>query len=295
MAQGGFLDMQARATGILLFLCALVLGAITLVSELAPFSRGLAPLASDFSETWRPDLARVRSVDDAMRVLPAYIDRQHGSRDARVAAGIDQFVRERFYHGNSYISFHRNWLAAVAGAFWINLREPVVADEILRHRSALCNQQSIVFQELLKRYNIHYASVTMAWPDPQPSERGHFAVAARIDGNWIYFDTDLEAARRGVPVERVIDGSALPALYGDKPALLPKMQYAAAHGQIMLTHIDQYPAPRGALFQIVTEWLSNWAWLVFAALGAACFLVRPRQWPRGVIQLPYLGAHSPAG
>jgi hypothetical protein len=93
----------------------------------------------------------------------------------------------------------------------------------------------------------------------------------------------------------VIDGSALPALYGDKPVLLPKMQYAAAHGRIRLAHIDQYPAPRGALFQIVTEWLSNWAWLVFALLGAACFLVRPQQRARRIIQLPYLGVHSPAG
>lgn len=285
--------MWARAAGTILFLCFLIFGAMTAASQLIPFQRSSVPLAGELAETWRPDLARVRSVDDAMRVLPAYIDRQHGSREARVAAGIDQFVRERFYHGKSYISFHRNWLAWIAGAFWINLREPVMPDEILRHRSALCNQQAIVFQELLKRNNIHYASVLMGWPSSDPEGRGHFAVAAQIDRRWTYFDTDLEAARLNAPVERVIDGSALRVLYGDKPALLAQMQYAAAHNGISLAHIDQYPAPRGALFQILTEWLSSWAWLIFGLL-AACFLIRPRVRAPEVIPLPYLGAQSPA-
>lgn len=257
----------SRTLGTFFLLCFLIFATITVVARMLPRSRG--PVPAELGEDWYPDLSRVRSIDDAVRLLPRYIQREHGSRDARVAAAIDHFVRDRFFHAPSYLSARQDWLAVLASAFWVNLRIPVLPDDILDHRRAICSQQAIVFMELLKRFRIHYASVLISWPPDNLGSTGHFAVAARVDGRWIYFDPDEEAERSGVPVEQVISGSALSALYRQKPALLADMRRAAALGRIRLAHFDQNPAPRGGFFQTATEWFSAWGWLVFALLGAA--------------------------
>jgi hypothetical protein len=272
--EGGGMHFHQWA-GRLFLACFLLFTAMTAASRLLPHPH--APLPAEISEEWRPELAGVRSMDEAMRVLPAYIARERGSREARVAAAIDHFIRDRFVHGESLLSYHHNWIAALAGSVWINLRMPVLPDDILHHRRAICSQQSIVFMELLQRYNIHYASVLMSWPSPDRKARGHFAVAARVDGRWLYFDPDQEAAQVGIPIERVLDGSALAALYGDKPDLLGAMRYAAAHGQIVLAHVDRNPAPRGGFFQQGTEWLSRFGWLLFGLLALAEMLLRRRR------------------
>ena len=270
------LDMRLdRLAGRLFFACFLLFSVVTAASRWFPHPH--APVPADTAENWRPELARVRSIDDAMRVLPRYIAREQGSREARVAAGVNHFVRDRFVHGASLISYHHNWLAGLAGAIWINLRVPVLPDDILHHRHAICSQQAIVFMELLKRSNVHYAAVLMSWPSSDPFARGHFAVAARVDGRWLYFDPDQEAAVSGVPVEQVVDGSALQALYGDKPILLADLRYAAQHGTIRLAHFDRDPAPRAGLFQQVTEWLSRYGWLLFGLLTLAEMLARYRR------------------
>lgn len=263
-----------RAAGAFFFACFLFFAAMTAGTRM--IHRTHRPVPADLTETWRPDLANIRSVDDAMRMLPAYIAHQQGSREARIAAGIDQFVRDRFIHGDSLLGYRHNWLAAMAGSLWINLRVPVLPDDILHHRRAICSQQAIVFMELLKRHGIRYASVLMSWPSPDPAFRGHFAVAAFVDGRWLYFDPDQEAAKV-VPVARVLDGSALASLYGDKPELLDRMRYAAAHRQIRIAHVDAYPAPRGGLFQQVAEWLSLYGWLLFGLLALAEMLMRRRR------------------
>lgn len=271
-----------RLVGSCFLLCFLFFGTMTAVGRMLPASRG--PVPEELDEQWQPGLSDVRSVDDAMRVLPRYVAQERGSREARVTAAIDHFVRDRFFHGPSFISFHQNWLAWMAGIFWTDLRIPVLPDEILQHRRGICNQQAIVFMEMLKRSGIHYGAVLMGWRPDSSGSLGHFAVTARVDGRWLYFDTDQEAETPGVPVARVVDGSALPKLYSRKPTLLANMRYAAAHGGIRLDHFDRYPAPRGGLFQMVTEWLSAWGWLIFGLLAAAFFRPRVLRPLRAVLQ-----------
>src|SRR4051794_38385869 len=99
--------------GRLFFACFLFFAAMTAASRLIPHVHGPAP--TELGEDWRPELSRVRSIDAAMRVLPAYAAREQGSREARVTAAVDHFVRDRFIHGPSLISYHHNWLAALSG------------------------------------------------------------------------------------------------------------------------------------------------------------------------------------
>jgi hypothetical protein len=257
-----------RVAGVVLLALSIFFGGVALVAHYA--TADPRPVPARVDEDWRPDLARIRSIDAAMAVLPAYVARESGSREARIAAGIDRFVRDRFFHGPSFIDWRENWLAALGGFFWSNLQVPVLPDDIMRHRRAICSQQAIVFMELLRRNGIHAGAVLASWPSSDPGASGHFAVAARIDGRWIYFDPDQEPPVPAVPVERVIDGSALQRLYAGKPGLLAGLRHAAEHRSIRLAHVDRFPAPRGGLFQAVTKWLSAYGWLL---LGLAALLL----------------------
>ena len=200
-----------------------------------------------------------------MQILPVYIEHQRGTREERITAGIDQFVRDRFFHGISLFSVQENWIAALSGAVWINLRNPVRPDDILKHRRAICSQQAIVFMELLKRFGIEYGSVMFSWPGVG-GDQGHFAVAARVDGEWQFFDPNLEAAGMRVPLASVISGERLQELYAGRPEYDSRLQHAAANGNIKLAHVNQFPAPRGAAFQAVSGWLSAYGWLALGAL-----------------------------
>jgi hypothetical protein len=264
-----------RAAGTFFLAGFCIFGFMTLVGRAAAVP--VRPVPAVLAEQWRPELARVRSVDDAMDILPAYVAREQGSREARTAKAINQFVQERFFHGTSELTYRQNWLARFAGAGWLDLRVPVMPDDILQYRRAICSQQAIVFMELLRRHGLHYASVLISWPSAKGGSVGHFAVAARVDGRWLYFDPDQEARQAGVPIERVMDGSALAQLYGGKPELLAGLRDAAARGTIRLAHVDAFPAPRGGLFQTVTKWLSAYGWLLFALMALPWFLDERKQ------------------
>jgi hypothetical protein len=208
------------------------------------------------TEQWDAKLRNIHSVDAAMPIVDQYIARQYGTHDERIAKGIDQFLRDRFVHGFSYTPVRENWmlplLQAVLGH---DLHVPVDPDDIMTHDHAMCSQQSIIFMELLRRHGIEYGAVMFWWPAENRYNQGHFTPMAKIDGVWRYYDSDVEA--RSTPkVADVVNGSAIPTLYPDKPATAERITYASQHGGITLGHINRYAAPRGWLLQFASKWLS---------------------------------------
>jgi hypothetical protein len=236
----------------LLLALTLVFGAATLWVKTTncPFR----PLPS-VSERFRPTLFAVNSIDGAMAYLPAYYSSPNPSRRELVAA-VDGFVRDRFFHGFSEYRPCDNWIAALAGTLWYNLKVPVDPDDILKYRRAICSQQAIVAEAMLQRLHIPFASVTFEHP-------GHFVPAAQIDGIWYYFDPDQEADAI-VPLARARSGDTLQRLY---PGELGRALSRAAHnGEMGFRGMNRLPGPRGALFDRVTFFFSLYGWAVFGML-----------------------------
>jgi hypothetical protein len=96
---------------------------------------------------------------------------------------VAEIVRKRFYHGYSYYTITDNPLASLAGKYWSNLSAIVIPDDIMKHPMAACSQQSMVLMEIFKRNGTDYRKVTFDH---------HFTVEANIEGQWRYFDTDIE-------------------------------------------------------------------------------------------------------
>jgi hypothetical protein len=231
---------------------ALAFGAVTAWVHL-----GSCPYAAipSLHERFRPSLSGINSVDAAMRYLPHYYPSAHPDDGQKVEA-VNAFVQDRFYHDVALYRPCDNWIARLAGRFWVNLALPVLPDNILKYPAALCSQQAIVAQTMLKRLGISYASVGFTYP-------GHFTPAARIDGMWYFFDPDTE--RPGLtPLSALAQGDTLRKLYPGP--LGQQLEYAAKTGGIKFRNVNSFPGPRGAAFDAITGFFSNDGWALFAAL-----------------------------
>lgn len=249
---------MSRLLGWLLALGAAFSTVMTLYAHVA--TAHPRPIPDRIRDEYIPALGRIRTLDDAAAAVPAFEDPNESSRQKRIADAIDRLLRARFFHGYSELRPDQDWVAALAGHLWFDLQVPVLPDDILKFRRAACSQQAIVFMALLKRYGIEYGAVT--FPDP-----GHFAAAAKIDGQWLYYDSDGEPVRDGFPVAQVLKGKYLTEIY---PGDFGRGLHAAAlRGTARLQHVDRNPAPRGALFEQATTWFSRFGWLIFCFAFAA--------------------------
>lgn len=245
----------------LLCLTVLTAGA-TLIAHNVQDSPVRAP--AQLAEAFDPRLAGVTTLDEAAAVVSASLDPSRPRSDSAVAAAIDGFLRQRFFHGYSEYTLHQNWIAHLAGYVWDDLRAPVDPEHILDYPNAACSQQAMVFQALLRRFGIEYGSVTLP---------GHFAVAARIDGSWMFFDSNVEPVTPAmVPVSDVLRGVGIDRMYARRPVIAQRFDSAVKLGRVRLVDVDRYPAPRARLFHRATAFLSSFGWLL---LGCLFLAIRP--------------------
>lgn len=247
----------------LLFAAVIVSSAGTLASRLSPVVH--RPYPASFNEEFDPRLRSVTSVDQAIAILPLFMPGVERPTDRQKVDAVDSFLRLRFFHSYSEYTFRQNWLAYLAGFVWGDLRQPVLPDDILNYRRAACSQQALVFQAMLARMAIDYASVS--WVRP-----GHFTPAARVDGEWRYYDTNLEIGMKSVPVATVLKGDVLSRMYDGARAQTFKK--AVRDKRVSFGFVNEYRAPQAALFHRTTAWLSAYGWLAATLLLMLSF-VRP--------------------
>lgn len=207
------------------------------------------------SETFNPALGSITTVDDAAR----YVREQAKSNDPKALAdAADEFVRERFYHDYSFFDPGHDWIAYLSGFAWINLRSPVLPENILDYPEAACSQQVIVFQAIARKLGFDAGVVAL---------NHHMIAALRIDGQWQVYDADREITPRSYPLAKLLAGDpAVVGLYG-KMGQAIDMAGQAARGEIRLIDVNSNPASRASLFHRLTHTLSNYGWLSFLALA----------------------------
>lgn len=257
-----FPSLRSPALSRRLLLCSAALAACTLAAETGPRAFDAIPASSLGNEVYDPALEDIDSLDKAEAYVRSTLAGANPSRVA-TAAAIDRFVQRRFAHGQSHFALRENWVARAAGLLWDDLAMPITPDEVLKHRTALCSQQAMVAQALLRRFSIHFASVRFRNP-------GHFALAAQVEGGWRFYDPDMQpAGRTPLALDDVVAGRGLAAAY--KGEFGPAFAGAGRRGDIAVTDYDGNPAVRGAAFERATRFLSGFGWLIFGLgwLGTA--------------------------
>ena len=207
------------------------------------------------SETFNPALGSITTIDDAAR----YVRAQAKSDDRKALAdAADEFVRERFYHSYSFFDPGHDWIAYLSGFAWINLRSPVLPENILDYPEAACSQQVIVFQAIARKLGFDSGVVALSH---------HMIAAVKINDQWQVYDADREIAPRSYPLSKLLAGDpAVISIYGPMGRSID-MAGQAARGEIQLIDVNSNPAPQASLFHRVTHTLSNYGWTFFVAMA----------------------------
>ena len=216
------------------------------INELLPY---------DHKEQFDPQLSYINSIDK----LENYIDStlQVDSIQANTVdyvVTITHAIRYRFYHGFSHFTLKENWIAALSEKIiGYGLASKVKPDDIMHHPYAACSQQAMVMMEILKRKKLAYRSV--GFPH-------HFALEVLINGQWYYFDPNMEP--------RISNTERLESFWGAKADNL-KQYYDTARFKdldwkfgknLEVTHgaVNQKYAGNVKIFQSVTRVLSKIMW-----------------------------------
>jgi hypothetical protein len=172
---------------------------------------------------------------------------------------IAEIVRKRFYHGYSRYTMSDNPLAALAGRLvWDDLSAIVIADDIMKHPMAACNQQALVLMEIFKRNGVNYRKVAFT---------KHYTVEAWIEGEWRYFDTDVEPNfhNKRTSLDNLLATNRFDSLYsilGD-PQVTKTLSSVHNYGMT-----NENPAPRAEFFHRACFLLTSKTFLIIS-----CFLV----------------------
>lgn len=178
----------------------------------------------------------------------------------------DKLLRERFYHQNTNIQLNDNWFLYVFNFFSSNRNNSIYLsslnpDYILKFNGAICNQQALIFQALMREIEIEYQSVLFNITN-SPESFGHFSSAVLVDGNWLFVDTNLE------PLYDLKDSTILKRLLNSDTSLFNSMYpentvQEIPNGSIWLSSKNKNPAIMGRIFQDICYFISYYAWILF--------------------------------
>lgn len=143
------------------------------------------------TELYNSDLYYINSIDKAIKYTDSiYLKNNFQTFDtSKYVQIVSKFTEERFYYGLSHYSMSDNWIAYLSGKLvWPHLSAIVNPNHILKHPEGQCNQQTIVFMEILLRKKINARSVGLGYIDGP----GHFLSEAHYNGLWHLQDVTME-------------------------------------------------------------------------------------------------------
>lgn len=221
---------------------------------------------------------KLSKVDDISKIVEI-IKQNHNialTNNLDFLIAVDDFLRQKYFHQTAYSDISTNWILRIVDIIFPEYHFSTSMDpyELVQKNHGLCNQQSIVFQEIIKKYGYEYASVGFSISEGS-DYFDHFASAAKVNDEWYYFDSNIEPKfdrRDPSVIGKIIDGdrkfisSIYPNFY------IPPIK----EGDIIFKDLNQFPAKNGLLFQKLTQFLSNFIWALLFLLAIISNFFRSR-------------------
>ena len=218
---------------------------------------------SNSEERFNPNLSYLNTISKLEKYFLLEIERNK-LQDRQIVYFADNLIRDRFLHKDLIIRPKDNWVLHIFNFFTHHKNNSTYLSSlnpnyILEFDGAICNQQSLIFQHLMKISDIEYQSVLFNVPR-SPKPFGHFASAAKIDNQWIFVDTNLE------PEYDYGDTQILDALLsGDVNIfnlLYPNHKIVELPaGSIRVDYKNKNPALFGRIFQDILYFVSWYGWV----------------------------------
>jgi len=242
-------------------------------------STNFLPLLEGQTEIYDEKIARIDNLKELKEFVNSEI-LQNNIEGIDIPIYIDDIIRKKYFHHTSYISAESNWILKVFDYLFPEFFFTTAMDpkDLVKKNHGICNQQAIMFQELVKDHEFEYASIGFSVKNPNGINFGHFASAVKIDESWFYFDSNME------PDYDRRDASIITKILNANKSLLKELypEYnfdLLTKDMIEFRDLNTFPAKRGALFQDLTQFLSNflWAFLFLLALLLKAFNLRKKK------------------
>jgi hypothetical protein len=227
------------------------------------------------NEAFDQELAKIKSIDEFKLLIRSEVHRKKLS-GLEIPALVDKYVRSRFHHGHSMLKPCDNWfnnfsnILLTAMGYENLLWSAFIPEDIMRFEVAICSQQQWVFQEIIKDYQMDYASVAF-----NTARLGHIASSVKFDGTWYYYDPNMEPTYKDTNpplLKHILEGNreVLEGLYkstrGGTFDVTPWVEGAKLNLITQLS-INQHSQPKFLFLQTTAKIISNWGWLIFLSLG----------------------------
>ena len=265
-----FLYKFFLAIGIVFLLLPVYLNISTMVSD-DTTSNNYLTMPTGLIEMYDEEIAKIDNLND-LKKLVDYEIKENNFEGIDIPIYIDDIVRRKYFHQTAYISTDTNWILKGADYFFPErfFSTAMNPKDLVKKNHGICSQQSIIFQELIKDYKFEYASIGFDIKIPNQANFGHFVSAVKVGGDWFYFDPNMEPVydrKNALIVKKVLeaDKETLKKLY-------PQYNFdLLTKEMIYMKALNRFPAKRGVIFQKITQFLSNFSWLVFLIFS---FLLR---------------------
>jgi hypothetical protein len=255
--------------------CGFITAFITFYSGKVHKSNPIDTVNFKIKEDFDSTLIRIQSLGDLEKEIAKRLNNNFKDT-GKILDTLDFILRKRFYHSFSEFTLNENWIAKFVGkTIWSDLGFKVNPEDILKGAKAACSQQSLIFQAMCQRYGINYG-VTSFGHTPNYNV-GHFAVNAFYGNEWHYFDTNLEPLKvKGNPsVDKLLKDSILSEMYKNTDYYEFMKEKIAFNAINKLHNINKYSARNALLFHRITDFLSDWLWLILVIYGSILYFQKP--------------------
>ena len=228
---------------------------------------------SNIKEEFSAEISSITSLSDFKFMIKRKVDAGN-IRGIDIPILIDDYVRKKFYHRTSYQSSCENWILNVLDTIFPQYFFTVSLDpnDIMLNSFAACNQQSIIFQDVVKDYDLEYGSVGF-----YANKFKHFANAVKVKDKWYFFDPNLEPKydRSDPSIFNAVtaaDKKVLESMYRHKiNDDIVSLEYIKSDS-VRLRDINKFPAKNGLLIQNITKIISWYGW-IFLLLVSMLFYI----------------------
>lgn len=224
-------------------------------------------------EEFSAEISSITSLSDFKFMIKRKVDAGN-IRGIDIPILIDDYVRKKFFHRTSYQSSCENWILNVLDTIFPQyfLTVSLNPNDIMLNSFAACNQQSIIFQDVVKDYDLEYGSVGF-----YAIKFKHFANAVKVKDKWYFFDPNLEPKydRSDPSIFNAViaaDKKVLESMYRDKiNDDIVSLEYIKSDS-VRLRDINKNPAKNGLLIQNITKIISWYGW-IFLLLVSMLFYI----------------------
>lgn len=230
--------------------------------------------AKNNHEVFDPNLSRINTISKTIAHIDSLFELNpteksfDSFRYIQVAKNV---VKNKFYHGNASYEWRENWIIFVLGKYvWNHFNSIVAPEKVIRHCSAMCSQQTMVFTNIMRAKGYHYRYVYIL---DTTSTIGHFTCEIWLDNQWHYFDVNAEPnwsklkGKPNISMEMLQDGHKLSKIYDSSYINIQNL--VNKETKIEYSSTDQEVGVKMIWVQKVTKFLS---WFGLIALGVVGIL-----------------------